>query len=380
MPVSFAQEGIKASYGGGQAGDLGLAMYNEDLRISAAGTNSRGRRTRAMTDKEKAQMKLIEATRKSLREAQKEKDEALKKATKTTGSGRSKKTSIDPEVREQIMADYDAKIAALAEKYNTKFQSGGMIPTLLEPGEKVFMPGQWDANTQMLNSLIPRFQTGGLVQANHPDTGPGWSIGKDAQGRPSVFHKSAAQGLLDAIRDSNGAVKTSDITSSQRSVEKNRAVGGVPNSNHLSGYAVDIHGSSKAWLKANGEKYGWKNLVYSGHDGHFDFKGAPKVSGDGKEKTADTDGSKGGGMSGIESIGDVFGGGPLSALGGIGGVLAGIGEGLTEVFGDMAGGIFGGIGGGLMGGLGLGAGLFQGVTGGGGAYWWSEPFQRIRWW
>ena len=29
-------------------------------------------------------------------------------------------------------------------------------------------------------------------------------------------------------------------------------------------------------------------------------------------------------MSGIESIGDVFGGGPLSALGGIGGVLAGM--------------------------------------------------------
>ena len=75
------------------------------------------------------------------------------------------------------------------------------------------MPGQWDANTQMLNSLIPRFQTGGLVEANHPDTGPGWSIGKDAQGRPSVFHKSAAEGLLKAIRDSNGAVKTSDITS-----------------------------------------------------------------------------------------------------------------------------------------------------------------------
>ena len=53
-----------------------------------------------------------------------------------------------------------------------------------------------------------------------------------------------------------------------------------------------------------------RTFVYSGHDGHFDFKGAPRVSGDGREKTADTDGSRGGGMSGIESISDIFGGGP----------------------------------------------------------------------
>ena len=60
------------------------------------------------------------------------------------------------------------------------FQNGGMVPTLLEPGEKVFMPGDWDASISTLNSIIPRFQTGGLVEANHPHTGPGWSIGKDS--------------------------------------------------------------------------------------------------------------------------------------------------------------------------------------------------------
>lgn len=357
----LAQEGIKASYGGGQAGDLGLDMYNEGLRINAAGTNSRGRRTRPMSDKEKAQMELIEATREALREAKKDRDAALKKATKTTGSGRSKKTSIDPESRAEIMAEYDEKIAVLAEKYDTKFQSGGMIPTLLEPGEKVFMPGQWDDNVRALNGIIPRFQTGGLVQTTHPDTGPGWSMGKDQQGRPVVLHKSAAQSLMDAIKSSNGMVKTSDITSSQRSVDKNRAVGGVPNSNHLTGYAMDIHGTSKAWLKENGPKYGWKNLVYSGHDGHFDHKGATVQAGDGKERTADTDGSQGGGLfDGIKSILEGMGG----VFEGVTGLFAGIGEGLGELdLGGFGKELLGGLGGGIMGVGGLGAGLFEGVTG-----------------
>ena len=44
-----------------------------------------------------------------------------------------------------------------------KFQQGGMVPTLLEPGEKVFMPGQWDSSIESLNSSVPRFQSGGVV-------------------------------------------------------------------------------------------------------------------------------------------------------------------------------------------------------------------------
>ena len=47
-----------------------------------------------------------------------------------------------------------------------KLQKGGMngmSNVLLEPGEKVFMPGQWDASIESLNSSIPRFQTGGVT-------------------------------------------------------------------------------------------------------------------------------------------------------------------------------------------------------------------------
>lgn len=44
------------------------------------------------------------------------------------------------------------------------FQNGGMIPTMLEPGENVYGPGSWNGMHQMMNSLIPRFQTGGVVE------------------------------------------------------------------------------------------------------------------------------------------------------------------------------------------------------------------------
>ena len=77
------------------------------------------------------------------------------------------------------------------------------------------------------------------------------------------------------ITDSGGAVKGSDIASSQRSKSYNRKVGGVSNSNHLYGNALDIHGTSQTWMRANGRKYGWIVNDYPGsHGGHFNYKGA----------------------------------------------------------------------------------------------------------
>ena len=155
------------------------------------------------------------------------------------------------------------------------FQGGGNVPVALEQGEIVIPPGQYDQKMMdFINyAAAPRFQSGGLVEASHPDTGSGYSVGKDYKGRPSTLSKSAAEALQKMIQESGGQVKTQDITSAKRSPDKNAAVGGVKNSNHLTGNAMDIHGSSKAWIKENGAKYGWHNLVYQGHDGHFDFKG-----------------------------------------------------------------------------------------------------------
>ena len=111
---------------------------------------------------------------------------------------------------------------------------------------------------------------------SHPDTGSGYTIAgvKDEQGRPAVFSQKAADAFGRMMSDSKGVVKGSDIASSQRSPKKNKDVEGDPNSNHLYGNALDIHGSSQTWMRANGKKYGWNINDYDGsHGGHFDFKG-----------------------------------------------------------------------------------------------------------
>lgn len=46
----------------------------------------------------------------------------------------------------------------------SRFQTGGAVPTLLEPGEKVYAPGTWGPGEALMNSLIPRFQNGGVVE------------------------------------------------------------------------------------------------------------------------------------------------------------------------------------------------------------------------
>ena len=57
-------------------------------------------------------------------------------------------------------------------------------------------------------------------------------------------------------------------------------------------------------MKEHGPKYGWKNLVYSGHDGHFDFTGGGEkiVPGDGKEKSAAPETKPSGSASSSESF------------------------------------------------------------------------------
>ena len=112
---------------------------------------------------------------------------------------------------------------------------------------------------------------------SHPDTGSGYTIAgvKDEQGRPAVFSQKAADAFGRMMSDSKGVVKGSDIASSQRSPAKNASLpGAAKNSNHLYGNALDIHGSSQTWMRANGKKYGWNINDYDGsHGGHFDFKG-----------------------------------------------------------------------------------------------------------
>jgi hypothetical protein len=97
---------------------------------------------------------------------------------------------------------------------------------------------------------------------------------RDQKGRAPMFSRQGANAFAAMVRDSGGQVKASDITSSQRSRAKNAAVGGVDGSKHLEGNAMDIHGSSIAWIRKNGARYGWVVNDYDGsHGGHVEFRG-----------------------------------------------------------------------------------------------------------
>jgi len=111
---------------------------------------------------------------------------------------------------------------------------------------------------------------------HHGDTGSGYGVPgvKDSYGRPAVFTKGAAIAFARMIKDSKGQVSGRDIASSKRSRAKNAAVGGAPRSKHMLGLAMDIHGRSSRWIRANGRKYGWVPNDYPGsHGGHFEFRG-----------------------------------------------------------------------------------------------------------
>ena len=389
-PIALAYGGSKATeaivknrYGGGAAGDQGYQLYLEEMELNAKGKNSRGRRTKPFTEEEKARKKEIAEQRAELVRIKEERDKAKSEAIEFIGSGRSKKKVTDKDKMAAANAAYEAAFAAIQEKYGFQsggfvgtvpgqggdgdrfrtsvapgsvvlnqtaagmFQEGGQVPVMLEQGEKVFSPNDPAAGAAlMMNSMIGRFQTGGVVQDSHPDTGSGWSVGKDYKGRPSIFTKEAADSFVAMTKASNGLVRATDIASSTRSPQKNASVGGVPNSNHLHGEAVDIHGASKVWMKQNGMAHGWKNLVYSGHDGHFDYRGggARLVPGDGDEKTA------------RNLMGSV-------AESQLGKLISGMAGAINDVFGDMLGNMFGGLLGGagnLLSGTGGGSGVGTG--------------------
>ena len=127
------------------------------------------------------------------------------------------------------------------------------------------------------------WSSGPAVRASSTDSGNGYTIPgmKDAQGRPPVFSQGGANSFAAMVRDSGGQVKASDIASSQRTKEKNQAVGGAGGSHHLDGNAMDIHGSSIAWIRKNGAKYGWHVNDYNGsHGGHVEFRGGGSAGGD----------------------------------------------------------------------------------------------------
>ena len=224
-------------------------------------------------------------------------------------------------------------------------QTGGVVPTMLEPGEAVFGPGSWSPAMAAMNSTIPRFQTGGVVASDgNKDTGSGYQPGGmvDSYGRPVIFSKGGADAWLKMSQSSGGKVKGSDINSAQRSQSKNSAVGGVANSNHLYGNGVDVQSGSSSWnwMKKNDGKYGWKWNNYMGPDGwHFDYTGSN--SGQSPSATSPKDGkeqgsSKAGPMTSMMAS--------LSGLGAAGEAMAGVFDIFKEVMGEDSGALMQALG------------------------------------
>jgi len=145
----------------------------------------------------------------------------------------------------------------------------------------------------------PNWETGDGYQPLDPDGNPV----VDAKGRPAVFTKENAEAFSAMMADSDGAVKGSDIASSQRSPEKNALVGGATRSKHMTGAAMDIHGTSNTWIRQNGSKYGWRAHDYRGsHGGHFiAASGGPLPSGAAAMASMGMMSSFGGGGGGASS-------------------------------------------------------------------------------
>ena len=162
------------------------------------------------------------------------------------------------------------------------FKTGGAVPTMVESGE-LLIPGNHPSAGMglLMNSLIPRFASGGYVgTTNVVDTGD-----KDSAGRPIKFSPSAAKAWKKMKADGMTVVP-SDVTSAWRGPDDyNRILrnhnAGVPgygkpaaNSFHNHGEAIDVHGNTGAWIRANGHKYGWGPNDYKGtHGGHYEYKG-----------------------------------------------------------------------------------------------------------
>lgn len=103
------------------------------------------------------------------------------------------------------------------------------------------------------------------------------SLGLDYKGREIRLSEDASKAFA-KMRDAaaeEGLDISKGITSSTRSSEDNRRVGGAINSGHLSGNAFDINWYSPEgqWILKNADKYGFKYNDYSDTSTHFDFIG-----------------------------------------------------------------------------------------------------------
>ena len=219
-----------------------------------------------------------------------------------------------------------------------KKQRGGMIQTLLEPGEKVFMPGHWEGiGIQALNDLIPRFQAGGVVEHLHGDPS---RAGYEPHGHGTEVNAHDHFAFSSpAIRKAVQERLASGQTPSGRSYQIGSTTSGqhADTSYHYSGQAFDI-----PWSQFGSGAIGQKDFQQS-QQLEADVKGILKELGENPDFGGSRSGSGGGthgdSRSGGQQNGNMTQGGGLSLqnLGGIGGFIQGFAQGVSESIGGGLG-------------------------------------------
>ena len=114
-------------------------------------------------------------------------------------------------------------------------QRGGMtnmVSTLLEPGERVFLPGQWEnSGIAALNSAVSRFQTGGQVESAMPliSSMRGGSESLVPSTAPSAPADPRIQSTTDFVKKESGSSQRGGTTNNTNITNVQQKVGGNSN-------------------------------------------------------------------------------------------------------------------------------------------------------
>ena len=85
-------------------------------------------------------------------------------------------------------------------------QTGGAVPVMLESGEAVFSPGSWSPMIEAMNSIIPRFATGGIVEHLHGEPGrPGYRADHGTESNAHDHFAFSSPDLMAKVRDALAA-------------------------------------------------------------------------------------------------------------------------------------------------------------------------------
>ena len=288
--AGFLVDQVQNNRAGGDAGGGPLRRrINEELNAfkrTIPGVGRSGAQARQRELDANAGYQERESIRQQIFDATAELDAARKAATTTTGRGANRTTTTDQAAIDAAEAKYQRKIAELEARFEAldplkrqrggpinvpgtgsgdkvpmllpggsfvmnrnaaaMLQSGGLVPTLLEPGEKVFGPGQYGPMEMMLNSTFSRFQEGGSV------TGDGRPGDPD---EPS----NATHAYLTALNDENIKKVSSPpgrcVTGSLETMQAS----GVPNPNAT---GQDVGNNPRGMIVQTMNDFGWKSMKF----------------------------------------------------------------------------------------------------------------------